>query len=73
MRSVFASKLIALLLVAVGLTAEARGQSWIRQFGTSDAERAGAPALDGSGGVYVPGCTQHGVGLLSTTDAWLAR
>jgi len=61
------------VLTFVALPAIAQDQAWLRQFGTSDGDWAGVPALDGAGGVFVPGTTQHGTYILTaTTETWLA-
>ena len=53
----------------------AGNQTWVRQFGTSDRDRAYAASPDGSGGVYVGGDTYRSLGGPSAgdLDAWLTH
>jgi catechol 2,3-dioxygenase-like lactoylglutathione lyase family enzyme len=53
----------------------AGSQVWIRQFGTSEHDYAGAAAPDGAGGAYVGGSTTGSLGGPNAGggDAWLAR
>lgn len=64
----------SVVLVACRITT-AQNQQWIRQFGTSGYEHAGALALDGTGGVFLGGDTEGDLGgtNLGSFDAWLAR
>ena len=53
----------------------AGNQLWIRQFGTSDSDSAGALAPDGAGGVFVTGSTVGSLGgpNAGSSDVFLAR
>ena len=67
-----ASRCAALAFLA--LPALAQDQAWLRQFGTKNFDRAGVPAVDGAGGVFVPGATWYsGYQPWANPDSWLAR
>ncbi len=71
-----AAALSSAFFALAAFPAAAQNQTWIRQFGSVDAEGASGTAPDGSGGLYVSGSTSGSLGgpfAGGFYDAWLAR